>query len=62
MHFKLAVDEEHNPETACSKLLYCSAVNYFTNFDAILLYRMCSSKSLEKLWLVKIFSPIEVAS
>jgi len=37
IRFNLAVDEGHNLQTACNKLLYCSAVNYFTDFDAILL-------------------------
>jgi len=33
--FKLTIDERHNSEAACSKLLYCSAGNYqhVTNQD-----------------------------
>jgi len=60
--FKLTVDEGHNLETACSKLLHCSAVKYFTDFDAILPYSMCSSKSFEKHWLVNNFCPTELVS
>jgi len=62
IRFKLTVDEGNNLEIVFSKLLFCSAVNYFTDFNAILLYRMCSSEPFEKLWFVNIFSPIELAS
>jgi len=54
IRFKLTVDEGHNPDAACSKLLFCSAVNYYWFWCYPLILYMF--KSFEKLWIVNIFS------